>query len=445
MFIASLFAALPCYGLFVPPEEVPVPRLLAAAEAGVTKNPLSAEAHYTLARIHYLAFVRATRTVPAYMPSSDQKELAIPSEYQTHSWPALQRWERAEATVRAELGMDYQSASTARRPAIREEILRIAEKLEKDGWRPAPEIDVALRARHAETALTEFREAIRLGPQQPLYFLGLGSLMEQVVDWKLSEKPPAALLAPTLARLDYADARSIYLRAFRASADEERKQEFQGVEGLIGMVSHEAGRAYLRLSDRARGTEKLTDEKQRREIDAHLEAVRKIPRGIITPIVLSLKSGLHIADLLTPDAVVSFDLRGHGAAERWPWVRGDTGLLVWDPNRRGEITSGRQLFGGYTFQIFRADGYDALAALDDDGDGFLRGAELAGIRVWFDRDGDGRSAPAEVVDLATLGIVGLAVHSTGAEGIHPTNPAGVIFSDGRTLPTWDWMVAPHRN
>jgi hypothetical protein len=72
----------------------------------------------------------------------------------------------------------------------------------------------------------------------------------------------------------------------------------------------------------------------------------------------------------------------------------------------------------------------------------LRGAELAGIRAWFDADNDGRSAPEEVRDLAELGIVGLAVRATSHEGPHLKNPRGMILRDGATLPTWDWMAEP---
>jgi hypothetical protein len=133
---------------------------------------------------------------------------------------------------------------------------------------------------------------------------------------------------------------------------------------------------------------------------------------------------------------------GHGPRRRWPWIRPKTGLLVWDCEGRGEIASARQLFGSYTFQVFRATGYDALAALDDDGDGVLRGAELRGIRVWFDTNSDGRSEPSEVHDLAALGIEAISVRSTGFDGIHPMCSQGIILSDGRTLPTWDWMVSP---
>jgi len=116
--------------------------------------------------------------------------------------------------------------------------------------------------------------------------------------------------------------------------------------------------------------------------------------------------------------------------------------LVWDPARRGDIISGQQLFGAYSFQIFRETGYDALAALDDDGNGVLEGQEMAGIRAWFDSNGDAVSSAGEVRDLSELGIVGIKVRATGTEGPHPTCEKGLTLRDGTTLPTWDWMALP---
>ena len=178
------------------------------------------------------------------------------------------------------------------------------------------------------------------------------------------------------------------------------------------------------------------------EVNAGLKKIEAIPMGAITPMIFTLRRVTGVEELLAPEAVVDFNLRGYGPAERTSWVRPDTALLVWDPEKRGVITSGQQLFGGYTFQLFRANGYDALALLDDDGDGVLAGAELAGIRAWFDINRDGISTSGEVRDLTELGIVGLATRSTGQDGPHPTNDHGLLLRDGTTLPTWDWMAKP---
>jgi hypothetical protein len=65
------------------------------------------------------------------------------------------------------------------------------------------------------------------------------------------------------------------------------------------------------------------------------------------------------------------------------------------------IESGRQLFGSVTWWMFWRDGYQAPAALDDDGNGWLEGNELAGIAIWRDLNGNGVCDPSEIISLRT--------------------------------------------
>jgi hypothetical protein len=112
---------------------------------------------------------------------------------------------------------------------------------------------------------------------------------------------------------------------------------------------------------------------------------------------------------------------------------------VWDPEQTGRILSGRQLFGSATWSMFWPDGYAPLTALDDDGDGWLAGRELAGLAVWCDRNGNGVSDAGEVASLARLGIARVAVRPSGRQEGAPCNPQGMQRSDGTFLPTYDWM------
>lgn len=427
-----------CPAKFALPEDVPVERVLRTAEATLAKEPGSGQAHYTVARIHYLAFSRGTGTVPVYLPSDSREGMGIPSRFMTEGWLTTARWEHARALALAELGLKAMPSAAAQREAMEKATGRHLARLQTENWRPAPSMDAPQRARHAIAALQAFAAAIRIKPD-PLFLLGLASLQEEIVDWKNAAS--TGMQPSELAAIDFAQAQATYLRAFRSAYPREETLKAQSVEGLAGMVSHEAGVGYLRLSDRNRGVVR-SDAPIRDEITAALTKLRSIPRGAVTPIVFALEPTTSITPLLSTEQRVNFDLRGYGPTERWPWLQPTTALLVWDPAGRGEIISGRQLFGGYTFQIFRETGYDALAALDDDGSGELNGAELAGLRAWFDRNGDGRSEPAEVVDLAEVGIVGIDVRATGKDGIHPTNPVGLRLRDGGTLPTWDWIVSP---
>ena len=136
---------------------------------------------------------------------------------------------------------------------------------------------------------------------------------------------------------------------------------------------------------------------------------------------------------------VNFDPDGFGAGRLWPWLKADTAILVWDPGRTGQITSGRQLFGNVTWWMFRENGYDPLAALDNDRDGWLTGVELEGISVWQDRNGNGVSEPGEVVPAVEFGISGIAVkpETSGAGGLSGRN--GIRRKSGAVLRSSEWV------
>jgi hypothetical protein len=103
------------------------------------------------------------------------------------------------------------------------------------------------------------------------------------------------------------------------------------------------------------------------------------------------------------------------------------------------------LFGNVTFWLFWRNGYEALAVLDDDRDGKLQGAELAGLALWHDRNGNGISEDGEVQPLAAHGIVALSCRYQ-RDFQHPDHivfaPAGVGFADGSSRPTYDLMLHP---
>jgi hypothetical protein len=123
-------------------------------------------------------------------------------------------------------------------------------------------------------------------------------------------------------------------------------------------------------------------------------------------------------------------------------VKPNAGILVWDPKGTGKITSGRQLFGSATFWVLYGDGYEALASLDDDRNGWLTEKELAGISVWQDRNGNGKSDPGEVRAVASLAITGIRTTPTSRAGVL-TAADGIRFRDGRTIPTFDWIAHTH--
>jgi hypothetical protein len=69
--------------------------------------------------------------------------------------------------------------------------------------------------------------------------------------------------------------------------------------------------------------------------------------------------------------------------------------------------------------MFWRDGFEPLAALDDNRDGKLTGSEISGIGV---------SDPGEVVPAEQFGIVEIDVHG-----------GGITLRDGTVLPMFDWV------
>jgi hypothetical protein len=395
----SFVAATSGHAMFMPPQMVPVERLLKSAEAYATKNPKDAEAHYLLARVHYLAFVTKRENIPGFIKPTleDGKPWVVA--------PWMQGW-NAQG--------DKGAALTA-----------------------------AAMVDHATKAHSEFKEAMKLAPKKGLYVLGLASLLEEVKTWSEKAKPEG--LPPELQKITVEHLRKTYGEAFTVGMVDDSKLKMRPLSGLEEIVSYEAAKALVRLGKEQPDTLKAEDKEEIKKAEEALAKFDKLPMGAVTPIVFSFQPAAHLDAMLDKEHTVNFDLRGYGRRdEQWTWVKPELGLLVWDPLETGEVKSAHQLFGNYTFQIFRKTGYDAMAALDDNADGALAGAELDGMSVWFDRNGDGRSTAAEVTPLRELGVESIAVTATTQDGPHPMNPRGLFMKDGRVLPTWDWMVEPVR-
>lgn len=300
------------------------------------------------------------------------------------------------------------------------------------------------RRGHLRQALANYDAALEHAAGTPLFLLGRAYAFElgaQVA----TDLPPGANrddgTKPTREEIRaawLAAAAAGYLEAFRKSIDADAKQKYLGTAGHRHVISHEAGTAYLRLVAEASVPAADADTEA---VEKGLAIVKAIPRGEVTPIIFPLDAPRPLHALLS-DRAATFDLDGDLHAERWSWVRPDTAILVWDPAATGTITSGRQLFGSVSWWMFWTDGYHSLDALDDDRDGELRGAELAGLAVWRDATGNGVSEPGEVVPLATVGITGLATRATITADGCPAHPQGVRLRDGRMLPSYDWIAEP---
>jgi tetratricopeptide (TPR) repeat protein len=186
-----------------------------------------------------------------------------------------------------------------------------------------------------------------------------------------------------------------------------------------------------------------TDAKEIAELRQRADRLRALPRAI-TPIAIPLVADATARSIVDLDAQVPFDADGSGLRRSWTWITRDAGWLVYDVTGQGKITSALQWFGNVTFWVFWNDGYEPLAALDDDRNGELQGRELRHLAIWRDTDGDGVSDPGEVKPLSAFGIVGISCRSVAGDGIFAAarSDAGVRFDNGKTRPTFDVILRP---
>jgi hypothetical protein len=267
---------------------------------------------------------------------------------------------------------------------------------------------------HLDKALKLYESAIKLAPDDLRAQLGYG--------WLLVEADKKAEAIPVL----------------RKVAEEGWKKDKELTRLGIGAraFTPETAEYLIPLLDK---------EKDKTEIETlndRIAQLKKLPRAV-TPIAIPLRDGLSASDLEDRTARVAFDADGSGLKEPWSWITPNAAWLVHDPNRTGKIDSALQMFGGVTFWLFWETGYDAMAALDDNGDGKLSGTELDGLALWHDDNGNGVCDAGEVKPLSEYGIAALSCKFE-RDASHPDRIAysktGVTFKDGRSRPTFDLVL-----
>jgi hypothetical protein len=273
LFLAILFGG-STLGMFIGPKPVPIDRLLKSAEAYLAANPDSAEAHYTLARIHYLAFVRSSLEVPAMVKKQDFLDAngkpRIAADWQLQPGVTGSMEERASQLAIAELGTSRPNPRTdperfQKWKAVYDRHLLslfMAEYRQRlhERWTNSDALTDQKAIAHVSAALAGFRETIRLpreahlnggpltAPTHGLHELGLASLMEQFADWKELRKPIG--LSRELQEIDHVKAREAYLKAFRIAYPHDSALGSRPIEGLAALVSHESATAFIRLAER---------------------------------------------------------------------------------------------------------------------------------------------------------------------------------------------------
>ena len=131
----------------------------------------------------------------------------------------------------------------------------------------------------------------------------------------------------------------------------------------------------------------------------------------ISPLVIDLgNNGVALSPRRVP-----FDLAATGERVEMPGIGKDDALLALDLDGNGRIDSGAELFGNSTLCSNRrcTDGVEALAQHDSNQDGVLdaRDPVFFRLRLWQDRDHDGRSRPTELRPLRLAGIRSISLAS----------------------------------
>ena len=267
---------------------------------------------------------------------------------------------------------------------------------------------------HLDRAIELYRKAVVLDDKNLTAKLGLGWVLDQAGKDK--------------------EAIAIYREVIEAAWMKEKDLKALGLGGHT--YTAEAASYLIPLLDK---------EKDRKEIATLVDRVAKLkelPRPI-TPIAVPLRDGLRASDLEDRNAAVAFDADGTTLPNRWTWITADAAWLVHEPDGTGKITSGLQLFGNVTFWLFWETGYDALAVLDDNRDGELRGPELHGLALWRDANANGISEPGEVKPLAEYDIVALSCryeHDASHSDRIAYSRHGVTYRDGRKRPSYDLVL-----
>jgi hypothetical protein len=176
--------------------------------------------------------------------------------------------------------------------------------------------------------------------------------------------------------------------------------------GLVRMLGEDDPQAVLLAS---------LPEDHRDGVDGLCARMNRGRRGCMTPLVVAFES----ERVELGGAAGEFMFRA-GDPVMTDWPTAQTPWIAIDRDGDGAITTGAELFGDATpvgQGLTARNGFDALAALDDNHDGTIdRGdAAFASLLLWADRDGDRQSTPDELTALATVVVaIPLAHHRNEA-------------------------------
>jgi len=420
----TLWLSPQCHALYmqIDTEKVPIVRIIENLHAKLERQPDSFDIHYQLARVHAMAAYSEATELPVYKSGKYEAGRVMYAEGGGDNGTPIVwgfQYDRAERPKGSDIGKNlslalkhYEAALVLMRKSgdndnIRGHVqpvqLGFAWCLEKAGLRTQ--------------ALDWYRQTFCISWQIEI------SHDFDVNGWKSGKILKLSDLKP-----------------IEEPAADKPGQLSLRHPGFIGpgiCFSEECVNYMLRLLDKRKDATEIG------VLNYHKKHLSTMGR-MITPVIIPL-ADTPFETLINPDAGVTFDLDGSGLARQWGWITPKAAWLVFDGKQTGQITSGLQMFGSVTFWIFWRDGYQALGALDANGDGLINGAELDGLALWQDLNSNGISEPGEVKPVASYGIDQLSCRGEAAGRGLRLSRQGVRFKDGTVRPSYDWdspMCAP---
>ncbi|HVK99005.1 MAG TPA: VCBS repeat-containing protein [Dongiaceae bacterium] len=161
------------------------------------------------------------------------------------------------------------------------------------------------------------------------------------------------------------------------------------------------------------------------------------------PLIINLHGG---AAQLT-DTAFTFDIDGDGKNENVSFATGGSGFIAFDRNGDGKINDGSELFGTHS-----GDGFADLAALDEDGNGFLDENDSAFSKLkFYSRNENGKETLHNLRDVgvAAIGLQSAEspVHLRGNAGqeLGVVRSTGVFVMDSGAVGTVQQVDLSRRN
>ncbi len=376
-------------------EEIPIDRLLTNLQGRLELNPNSWNVHYQLGRLHSMAYASNANVFLVEKENGDFYDIPFSTQVPEGRLASTNREAEAKSHLTSAITHYARSLALIGNPTMKQDSfwkqlpanLGLAWCLDESGRR--------------EEAISAYRKTLKLAL---IYEVGRDY---QKMEWiKENYDAPGTRATPV-------------------------RTNWPG-DMVTRQFNEESIRYLLKLLDPVKDASEIAS------LNKAQVTLDSLMRGY-TPIIIPLTHQNRLSDLVSTNTVVPFDLDGSGIQRRWGWITPKAAWLVSDPHRTGQITSGLQLFGNVTFWIFWRDGYEALASLDNNNDGVLKGSELEGLALWQDVNSNGVSEPGEVWSLVEFGITALRCRSQIESAQGPWHPQGVEFDDGRTAPTYDWI------